>query len=180
MLVRSLYSYLLMGCLIGFTAAAQSRTAALTTPGPQAMTTGFAGLATNQTARLSVLNLNTDPENTPKPGGCIVQLHFFDIANNAVGKPLVTVIAPQTGTFLDLPRDQANPPGVTDTGRAQIRGVVLVNVEPLGVAAVNGLVNCNVMVTLEIMDANGSTISLTTDTRVLGDILSILEKFPHP
>jgi hypothetical protein len=136
-------------------------------PTNQTSTTGMVGFTTNQTARLNVLNLNpvTTASATPTPPNCFVELRFFDAQNNMVNQSVVPNFAPGTATFLDLERaavtSQTSP-------RAEIRGVVVVNPAPTPVdsPALTGF--CSVMVTLEIIDATGSTVVLTSETRMVG------------
>lgn len=53
--------------------------------------------------------------------------------------------------------------------RAEIRGVVVVNPAPNPIGSPFPTGFCSVMVTLEIIDAStGSTVALTSDTRVVG------------
>jgi len=138
-------------------------------PYQEILTTGFVGFTTNQTARLSVLNLNPQP-----PVGalgvapCTVEMQFFDLGNNQLGTPkVVSGFAPQTGVLLDLDRASANLPGVASTPRAQIRGLVTIN--PTAPAPGTAQGPCRVMVTLEIVDASGSTVSLTSETSTVGN-----------
>src|ERR1039457_5871219 len=65
----------------------------------QTFTTGMVGLTSNQTARLSVLNLNSTPTTTANTtNNCAIQLHFFDAQNNSVKQFVVSNFAPQTVT----------------------------------------------------------------------------------
>jgi hypothetical protein len=132
------------------------------------------GFTTNQTARLNVLNLNpvttiTASLTPPNPPNCTVELRFFDAQNNMVSQSVVPSFAPGTATFLDLERatvtSQTSP-------RAEIRGVVVVNPAPTPVGSPSPTGFCSVMVTLEIIDApTGSTVALTSDTRVVGPLV---------
>jgi len=135
-------------------------------------TTGMVGFTTNQTARLTVLNLNsaaatTTPSSTTTtttPNNCTVQLQFFDGQDKSLKSALVTNFAPQTATSLDLTRTEVT---TQTTPRAEIRGVVTVNpiATPVASPAVPGY--CSVFTTLEVFDAtSGSTITFTSDTRV--------------
>jgi hypothetical protein len=128
------------------------------------------GFTTNQTARLNVLNLNpvttiTASLTPPNPPNCTVELRFFDAQNNMVSQSVVPSFAPGTATFLDLERatvtSQTSP-------RAEIRGVVVVNPAPTPVGSPFPTGFCSVMVTLEIIDATGSTVALTSETRMVG------------
>ncbi len=145
-------------------------------PTNQTSTTGMVGFTTNQTVRLNVLNLNPVTTITASltPPNCTVELRFFDAQNNMVNQSVVPNFAPGTATFLDLERaavtSQPSP-------RAEIRGVVVVNPAPTPVdsPALTGF--CSVMVTLEIIDAStGSTVALTSDTRVVGGPLMPLAR----
>jgi hypothetical protein len=126
------------------------------------------GVTTNQTARLSVLNLNSIPSTTAsamptKASNCTVELQFFDAKNNLVKQTVVPDFAPQTATTLDLTRAEIT----AQTGaRAEIRGVVTVNPGPTPVANPTVPGYCTVFTTLQIFDeTTGSTIVLTSDTR---------------
>jgi len=140
-------------------------------PTNQTTTTGMVGFTTNQTARLNVLNLNPVITSTanltpPTSPNCTVELQFFDAQNNMVNQSVVPAFAPGTATFLDLERatvtSQTSP-------RAEIRGVVVVNPAPTPVGSPAPTGFCSVMVTLEIIDdSTGSTVVLTSDTRVVG------------
>ncbi|HTS63534.1 MAG TPA: hypothetical protein VMH28_16030 [Candidatus Acidoferrales bacterium] len=133
----------------------------------QTMTTGMAGLTLNQTARLSVLNLNPVPMATTNvPANCNVQMQFVDSKNNSLKQSTLTNFAPQTATSLDLNAASMNIAGL-GAQRAQIRGVVTVNPAlPASNTVVPGY--CTVMVTLEIFDnTTGNTVALTTDARVI-------------
>ena len=137
-------------------------------PTNQTTTTGMVGFTTNQTARLNVLNLNPVTTITASltPPNCTVELRFFDAQNNIVNQYVVPDFAPETATFLDLERaavtSQTSP-------RAEIRGVVVVNPAPTPIGSPALIGFCSVMVTLEIIDApTGSTVALTSDTRVVG------------
>jgi hypothetical protein len=138
--------------------------------GQQTLTTGMIGFTTNQTARLTVLNLNSTtsvastttgtPASTP---GCTVQLQFFDGQNNMLKSVVVTNFAPQTATTLDLKRTEVT----TQTGlRAEIRGMVTVNPTSATAESTTAAGYCTVFPTLQIFDeTTGSTITLTSDTR---------------
>ncbi|SRR5579871_609185 len=173
MIIPKLYSCVLAVSLFALTAGAQT-IPIIFSPGSQTMTTGLVGFATNQSARLTVLNLNPVSTNATPPANCNVQLAFFDISNRMFAQTLATNLAPQTGAILDVTRNQANPPGVTATVRAQIRGQVVVNPTPSPTANPVSPGPCSVMVTLEILDANQSTVSLTTDTRQIGGFIGFL------
>ena len=132
-----------------------------------AVTTGMVGLTTNQTARLSVLNLNSTSTTTASltpPINCTVELQFFDAQNKSLKQSLVLNFAPQTATTLDLTRAAIT----TQTGnRAEIRGAVTVNPASTPVAGAATPGYCSVFTTLQIFDeTTGSTVVLTSDTRV--------------
>ena len=131
-----------------------------------AVTTGMAGLTTNQTARLSVLNLNSTSTTTATltpPINCTVELQFFDAQNKSLKQAVVPNFAPQTATTLDLKRSEIT----NQTGnRAEIRGQINVN-PPTPVASPTNPGYCTVFTTLQIFDeTTGSTVVLTSDTRV--------------
>jgi hypothetical protein len=133
----------------------------------QSFTTGMVGFTTNQTARLNVFNLNTVPTATPaaatavQPANCNVELQFFDTKGTEVGHAVVTDFAAGAYASLDLPRTTVTS---ESTARAEIRGVVLIN-PTLTPASTITPGFCSVFTTLEVFDANGSTVSLTSDTR---------------
>jgi len=174
MFIPKSYACFLAGSLLALAASAQT-IPVIFNPSPQTLTTGLVGFATNQSARLSVLNLNPVSSSATPPANCNVQLEFFDISNRMFAQSEVISLAPQTGTILDVTRNQANPPGVTATVRAQIRGQVIVNPKSSPTANPVAAAPCAVIVTLEILDANQSTVSLTTDTRQIGGFVSILQ-----
>src|ERR1035438_10384480 len=97
---------------------------------PPAVTTGMVGLTTNQTARLSVLNLNstststTTTTTTTPPNNCTVELQFFDAQNKSLKQAIVPNFAPQTATTLDLTRAEIT---AQTANRAEIRGQINVN-----------------------------------------------------
>ena len=135
-----------------------------------AVTTGMVGLTTNQTARLSVLNLNstststTTTTTTTPPNNCTVELQFFDAQNKSLKQAIVPNFAPQTATTLDLTRAEIT---AQTANRAEIRGQINVNPSSTSVAssAISGY--CTVFTTLQIFDeTTGSTVVLTSDTRV--------------
>ena len=171
MFIRSISSALFVCSLFALPMCAQ--TAPIVPAVQTTTTTGMIGLITGQTARLSVLNLNpvnlsASPVAIPN---CNIELKFFDAGGGAVGPSKVfTNFAPQSAVILDADRISLNPPGVAATVRGQIRGVVTVN-PPLP-TAFPGPGNCNVMVTLEIIDnATQSTVSLTTATHTSGPLV---------
>jgi hypothetical protein len=70
--------------------------------------------------------------------------------------------APGASTSFDLTRASVT----SETAlRAEIRGVVVVNPSPTPVGSPAAVGYCSVMTTLEIFDASGSTVALTSDTR---------------
>jgi hypothetical protein len=132
-----------------------------------AVTTGMAGLTTNQTARLSVLNLNSTSITTATltpPINCTVELQFFDAQNKSLKQAVVLNFAPQTATTLDLKRSEIT---TQTANRAEIRGQI--NVNPTSTPVANPTVPgyCTIFTTLQIFDeTTGSTVVLTSDTRV--------------
>ena len=134
---------------------------------PPAVTTGMVGLTTNQTARLSVLNLNSTSTTTATltpPINCTVELQFFDAQNKSLKQAVVPNFAPQTATTLDLKRSEIT---TQTANRAEIRGQI--NVNPSSTPVANPTVPgyCTVFTTLQIFDeTTGSTVVLTSDTRV--------------
>jgi hypothetical protein len=143
----------------------------------QSFTTGMAGLTSNQTARLNVLNLNTvsaavanvntvPAATATAPANCNVQLQFFDAKNNSLGQTLVTNFAPGTATSFDLPRTAV---ASATEARVEIRGVVTVNPALPTTSSAPTPGYCSVKTTLEIFDdTSGSTVVLTSDTTPTG------------
>ena len=135
----------------------------------QTMTTAMVGFTPNQTARLSVLNLNAAPtgNTTTAASNCNVELQFLDAKNNSLKQAQVTNLAPQNATSLDLAATTALTAGQTPA-RAEIRGAVVVNpASPSATPVPTGF--CTVFVSLEIFDnTTGNTVALTTDTRTTG------------
>jgi hypothetical protein len=139
----------------------------------QTMTTGMVGFTLNQTARLSVLNLNPVPSTANAQPNCTVELQFFDSQNHSLKQSVVPNFAPQTATSLDLTVVPATAASLTPP-RAQVRGVVTVNPAPTPVMSPAAVGYCGVMVSLEIFDnTTGSTAALTTDTRVISGIMPL-------
>jgi hypothetical protein len=135
----------------------------------QTVTTGMIGFTANQTARLNVFNLNsivsvTSTTNPTPPPNCTVELQFFDNKGAMVSQTTVPNFAAGTSTSFDLTRASVTSETAV---RAEIRGVVVINptVTPAPTTAPGF---CTVFTTLEIFDANGSTVSLTSDTRPFG------------
>ena len=83
-----------------------------------------------------------------------------------INQTVVPNFAPGTATSLDLPRSTI---ATATPARAEIRGVVIVNPLSTQVASSTGF--CTVFTTLEIFDANGSTVAFTSDVR--GTALSL-------
>jgi hypothetical protein len=138
----------------------------------QTFTTGMVGFATNQTARLNVFNLNPVPAMTTttgttptQPANCTVALQFYDNKGALVSQSVAPNFAPGASTSFDLPR--ASVTSETSV-RAEIRGVVVVNPTPTAVESPAPLGFCSLLTTLEIFDASGSTVALTSDTRPVG------------
>jgi hypothetical protein len=138
----------------------------------QTTTTGMIGFTTNQTARLNVLNLTAVPTGAtvPSPSPCAVELRFVDPQNNQLSQTAVANLAPGTATSFDLPRSAVTS---QTTPRAEIRGVVVVNPAANPYATPVAVGFCSVMATLEIMDATGSTIAVTSDTRTVGTFVAV-------
>lgn len=162
MRTRYFYHVALAGALFGVNLIAQPSSlasSAIPVSLQQTMTTGVVGVTPNQIARLTVLNLNPVPTTASAAANCNVELQFRDTKNNLVKQDLVMNFAPQTA-----PQSYAGltPPHVP------IRGVVLVN-PPTPAANPVAPGYCSVMVSLEIFDnITGSTVVLTTDTRMIG------------
>jgi len=174
MRTRYLFLSALAGAFFGSQLMAQpALSAAIPVSIQQITTTGMVGFTLNQTARLSVLNLNPVPATSNLPANCTVELQFFDPQNAPLGQKVVINFAPQTAASLDLDRKAVT--GQTGL-RAQIRGVVTVDPSPSPVASPAAAGYCTVAVTLEIFDSTtGSTVALTdaTHTIVTGGIVPL-------
>ena len=142
---------------------------AITTPiaYQQTYTTGLTGFTTNQTARLNVLNMNAPQSTTAtlQNPNCTVELQFYDNKGTMISQTVVPNFAPGGSTSLDLTRATVTS---ETTARAEIRGVVVINPSPTPVASPAAIGYCSVFTTLEVFDATGSTVSLTSDTRPIG------------
>jgi hypothetical protein len=145
----------------------------------QSFTTGMIGFTTSQTARLNVLNLNPVPSSTSttQSANCGVQLQFFDNKNTLISESTVSSVAPGAAASFDLPRSAVTS---ETTPRAEIRGVVVVNPSVTPAASPAAIGFCTVFTTLEIFDATGSTVALTSDTRALGlpIVISVITGLP--
>lgn len=134
----------------------------------QSFTTGMIGFTTNQTARLNVLNLSTlfltPNAASPAAATCTVQLAFYDTKGNVISQTMVQNFAAGTSTSFDLPRATVTSEPVATTARAEIRGVVTVNPTTTPPTSTSAVSYCTVKTTLEIYDATGSTVALTSDT----------------
>jgi hypothetical protein len=129
----------------------------------QTYSTGMIGFTTNQTARLNVLNMNptafvTTVGSTP-PANCTVELQFFDSKGIMISQTVLSNFAPGTATSLDLARSAITS---ATPARAEIRGVVTVNPSPAPAGSPASPSYCSVFPTLEIFDANGSTVAFTS------------------
>ena len=133
----------------------------------QTYTTGIVGFTTNQTARLNVLNMNAPQSSTvtTPTANCTVELRFFDNKGTMINQTVVPNFAPGASTSLDLTRAAVTS---ETTARAEIRGVVVINPAPTSVESPAAVGYCGVFTTLEVFDASGSTVALTSDTRPVG------------
>lgn len=136
----------------------------------QTYTTGMVGFTTGQTARLNVLNLNAEPTTaaSTQPANCTVELQFYDNKGTLVSHTVVPNFAPGASTSFDLPRASVTS---ETAARAEIRGAVVINPTSTSASTTSPATvgNCSVVTTLEIFDTvSGSTISLTSDTRMTG------------
>ena len=171
MKITGLYSLALAG-FFAFAAQSMAQNAIVIEPlmamAQPAVTTGMVGLTTNQTARLSVLNLNSTSTSTTTtttpPNNCTVELQFFDAQNKSLKQAIVPNFAPQTATTLDLTRAEIT---AQTANRAEIRGQINVNPSSTSVASSAIYGYCTVFTTLQVFDATtGSTVVFTSDTRV--------------
>jgi hypothetical protein len=115
---------------------------------------GMAGLASGQTARLNVVNIGPT---TSSPIPCVLVLAFVD-SDGKILKQMVASVAPGKAAFLDL---------VASTSvwgaRLEIRGV---GYNPLlsPVATVPQPVSCNLVPTLELFDTGtGKTAAILAE-----------------
>jgi len=147
----------------------------------QTFTSGMVGFATGQTARLNVFNMNSLPSTASlagalTPANCTIEMQFFDNKGASVGQSTVPSFAPGVSAVLDLPR--ANVTSET-AARAEIRAVVIINPTPTPVESPAPVGNCAVLTTLEIFDAAGSTVALTSDFRpVMPSLFAVIAPGP--
>jgi hypothetical protein len=147
---------------------AQAQTVSSNTPG-MVLTTGIVGVTSTQTARLNVLNLQP-----VIPGvaavACPATLEFYDDTGAQLKQLALTNISPATAASLVF------QPAIfgTVSARAQIRAVVFTPAStvpnpgagPTPMPAMPVRAGCNVMASLEIIDAaTGVTHTFTTDLR---------------
>jgi len=99
------------------------------------------GLASGQTARLSVVNVGLS---TGSPIPCVLALAFLD-SDGKILKQIFVSVTPGKAAFLDLPMN-----GI-DSGRVQIRGI---GYNPLLAAgsAIPQPLSCSLVPTLELFD----------------------------
>jgi len=153
--------------LFGWQFLAQAQTVPSSTPG-FAETTGIVGVASTQTARLNVLNLQpVIPGVTAAL--CPATLEFYDETGALLKQLTVTTVPPGTAASLAL---KPVVPSAAVSARAQIRAVVLTPSVPVSgpipapFMPVN--IGCAVMASLEIIDdSTGATHILTTDLRAV-------------
>lgn len=168
------------GALLGMNLMAQTSVPAqpvIPVPVQQTMTTGMVGFTPNQTARLSVLNLNPVPATAGAQPNCTVELQFFDSQDHSLKQSVVPDFAPLTATSLDLTAPPQTVASLTPPtpARLQVRGEVTVNPAPTPVMSPAPTGYCSVMVSLEIFDTTtGSTIALTTDARTIGTLTGVI------
>jgi hypothetical protein len=119
---------------------------------------GMAGLAPGQTARLNVVNIGPT---TASPVACVLVLAFLD-SDGKILKQMVASVPSGKAAFVDLPAS----PGPSG-GRIEIRGI---GYNPLlsPVAAVPQPVSCNLVPTLELFDTETTkTVAIVSDFRSL-------------
>jgi hypothetical protein len=155
--------------LFGSQFLTQAQTVSTSTPG-MVITTGIVGVASTQTARLNVLNLQP-----VIPGvaavACPATLEFYDDTGAQLKQLALTNISPANAASLVL------KPAISSTAvgaRAQVRAVVFTPAPtvanpvagPTPMPAMPVRVGCNFMASLEIIDdATGVTHTFTTDLR---------------
>ncbi len=133
----------------------------------QTLTFGIVGVATGQTARVSVLNLGVqpflgarvEPGTMPAPmpvavQPCQVQVQFLDSQGNGIGQPTTPpALDPGKSASADL----AGPGGTAQ--RTQFRAVIRTMVPtPAAGAPMPFRPSCNIVATLEVFDnSTGAT-----------------------
>jgi hypothetical protein len=156
---------------------AQAQTVSSTTPG-FVMTTGIVGVASTQTARLNVLNLQL-----VIPGvaavACPATLEFYDDTGAQLKQLALTNISPANAASLVF---KPAIPSTAVGARAQIRAVVFTpsptvanpGSGPMPMPFMPVRAGCNVMASLEIIDdATGATHTVTTDLRSMMPVYGI-------
>jgi hypothetical protein len=147
----------------------------------QTFTTGMVGFTTSQTVRLNVFNTNPIPAasttstTTMQPAPCTVELQFYDNKGAVVTQSVTPNFAPGASTLLDLTRAAVTS---ETAARAEIRGVVMINPAPTPVGSPAPVGNCGVFTTLEIFDASGSTVALTSDIRLMPGLYGVIFQDP--
>jgi hypothetical protein len=142
------------------------------------VTTGIVGVASTQTARLNVLNLQP-----VVPGvttiACPATLEFYDNTGALLQQLVVANIAPASAAALVF---KPTAPSAAANARAQIRAVVFTPstsvvtpvTGPVVPPAMPVVPACNVMGSLEIIDdATGETHILTTDLRPMSPTIVV-------
>ena len=147
----------------------------------QTFTTGMVGFTTSQTARLNVFNTNPIPAasttstTATQPAPCTVELQFYDNKGAVVTQSVTPNFAPGASTLLDLTRAAVTS---ETAARAEIRGVVMINPAPTPVGSPAPVGNCGVFTTLEVFDASGSTVALTSDIRLMPGLYGVIFQDP--
>jgi hypothetical protein len=156
------FTFLRLVCVlaVGFAALAESAPAQPGSPiaisGLQ-FSSGMAGLASGQTARLSVVNVGPS---TGSPIPCVLGLAFLDSDSKILNQMFVAV-APGKAAFLDLTMN------IRDSDRLQIRGI---GYNPLLAAgsAIPQPLSCNLVLTLELFDTvSKRTVAVLTNFKDL-------------
>jgi hypothetical protein len=145
-----------VACHLGFAQYSDAQgTAPVALPSVQ-FSSGMAGLASGQTARLNVVNIGPT---TASPIPCVLVLAFLD-SDGKILKQMVASLASGKAAFVDLAASTS-----AWGRRLEIRGI---GYNPLlsPVAAVPQPVSCNLVPTLELFDTEtGKTAAILADFR---------------
>jgi len=148
-------------CVLALGAIALS---AQTFPAESVQTTGMAGIAAGQTARLNLLNPGALP---PALGAiCTAAVTYFD-GSGAILKTATVTVAPGTSMAVDLHGD--TDLSLAPDARREIRATIAIPaVPPPTAAASNTPPACKLIPTLEIFD------SITGRTQaILGHVVTV-------
>ena len=148
---RQSFSALILGCMLagGGLLTAQQVTIPIALPTPT-FSFGMIGFTSLQTIRLNVVNLvRTPPPIAIAQVPCKVELDFYDAQGTLVKHTTIASLGSGQAASLDLGRAEVLSPVA---GRVEVAGVVKVGS--------NQSFFCSISPTIEVMDANGSTIAV--------------------